>query len=44
MRERTLLPRPLRNLILMVISSLVIFLLLSYIDEYDNLVAPFLGG
>lgn len=44
MPERRLLPGPLKNFILMVIASLVIYLLLSYIDEYENLVAPFLGG
>lgn len=35
-------PRPLRNFILMVIASLIIFLLLSYIDEYENLIVPLL--
>lgn len=33
-------PKPLKNFILMVLASLAIFMLLSYIDEYENLVAP----
>lgn len=34
-------PRPLRNFILMLLASLAIFMLLSYIDEYESLIAPF---
>lgn len=34
-------PKPLKNFILMFIASLATFMLLSYVDEYENLVAPF---
>ncbi len=39
--QRENMPKPLKNFILMFIASLATFMLLSYVDEYENLVAPF---
>lgn len=40
-KKRASVPGPLKNFILMMITSLLIFMLLSYVDEYENLIAPF---
>lgn len=34
-------PKPVKNFILMFLGAMLIFMVLVYIDEYENLVAPF---
>lgn len=33
-------PKPLRNFIFMVLASIMIFLLLASLDEYEDVIAP----